>query len=108
MLVEKWTKKLFSKLQNEGQKRTKFNTGDLIPTADIKRGFFNRDSTNWSYHLYTISEVIHDTIPSYRINYLREKCKENLLRSTKLTLDENNQIMKDIKSIEKKRLDKWN
>ena len=57
----------------------KYKLGQLVRTADIKRVFSKGDSTNWSYKLYTITEVIHDTIPSYRINYLPERYNENLL-----------------------------
>ena len=42
----------------------KFKLGQLIRTADIKKVFSKGDSTNYSYKLYTITEVIHDTIPS--------------------------------------------
>ena len=73
--------------------KPKFNLGQLVRTADIKRVFSKGDSTNYSYRLYTITEVIHDTIPSYRIDYLPERYNENLLLPSKLTLDENNQIM---------------
>ena len=76
----------------EIQKPT-FKLGQLVRTADIKRVLSKGDSTNWSYQLYTITEVIHDTLPSYRLNYLRERYNENLLLPTKVTLDENNQVM---------------
>ena len=46
-------------------------------------------------------EVIHDTIPSYRIDYLPETYNENLLRPTKLSFDENNQVMKKLNLIQK-------
>ena len=51
------------------------------------------DSTNHSYILYTITEAVHDTVPSYILNYLPERYIENLLLPTKLTLDENNQVV---------------
>ena len=82
------------------RKQPKYKLGDLVRTADIKRVFSKGDSTNYSYKLYTITEVIHDTIPSYRINYLPERYNENLLLPTKLTLDENNQVMKKLNSIQ--------
>ena len=44
----------------------KYNIGDSVRTADIKRVFSKGDSTNWSYKLYKMTEVIHDTIPSYK------------------------------------------
>ena len=47
--------------------------GQLVRTADFKRVCGKRDSTNWSEKLYTITESIHDTIPSYRIDYLPER-----------------------------------
>ena len=54
----------------------KFKLGDLVRTAAIKRVFSKRDSTNWSYKLYTITEIIEDTIPSYRIDILPERYNE--------------------------------
>ena len=78
----------------------KFNLGQLVRTTDIKRVFSKGDSTNWSYKLYTITEVIHDTIPSYRIDYLPERYNQNLLLPTKLTLDENNRIIKELNLIQ--------
>ena len=74
--------------------------GQLVRTADIKRVFSKGDSTNWSYKFYTITEIIHDTIPSYRIDYLPERYNENLLLPTKLSLEQNNQIMKELNLIQ--------
>ena len=74
----------------------KINTGDLVPTANIKRVFSTGDSTKWSYILYRITEVIHDTIPSYRKKYLPERYNENLIGPTNFNLDENNQIRKEL------------
>ena len=85
---------------NREIQKPKFKLGQLVRTADIKRVFSKGDSTNWSYKLYTITEVIHDTIPSYRVNYLRERYSQNLLLPTKLTLDENNKIMKELNLIQ--------
>ena len=90
-------KVVFDNLRDDRQKqRPKYKLGHLVRTADIKRVFSKDDSTNYSYKLYTKTEVIHDTIPSYRINYLPERYDENLLVPTKLTLDENNQVMKEL------------
>ena len=50
-----------------------------------------RGNTDWSHKLYTKTEVIHETIPSYRIDYLPERYNEHLFRSTELTPNENNQ-----------------
>ena len=80
--------------------KPKYKLGQLVRTADIKRVFSKGDSTNWSYKLYTITEVIHDAIPSYRINYLPERYNENLLLSTKLSLEQNNQVIKELNLIQ--------
>ena len=53
--------------------------------------------TNWSYKLYKISEIIHDTKPSDKINNLPERYNESLLKKTDLTLKENDAVMKKIK-----------
>ena len=69
------------------RKQPKYKLGQLVRTVDIKRVFSKGDSTNYSYILYTITEVLHDTIPSYRIDHSPESYNENLLLPTKLSLD---------------------
>ena len=94
-------KLVFNNLKDDRKvRKTKFKLGDLVRTADIKRVFSKGDSTNWSYKLYTITGVIHDTIPSYRIDYLPERYNEYLLLPTKLSLEQNNQIMKKLNLIQ--------
>ena len=90
-------KKVYTSLQDRRvRQQPKFKLGQLIRTADIKRVFSKGDSTNYSYKLYTITEVIHNTIPSYRINYLPERYNENLSLSTKPPLEQNNRVMKEL------------
>ena len=62
---------------NREIQKAKFKLGRLVRTADIKRFFSKGDSTNYSYKLYTITEIIHDTIASYRLNYLPERYNEH-------------------------------
>ena len=94
-------RKVYSNLPDQRVKQPpKFKLGQLVRTADIKKVFSKGDSTSYSYNLYTITEIIHDTIPSYRIDYLPERYNEKLLLPTKLTLDEKNQVMKNINLIE--------
>ena len=67
-------KQICSNLQNKRRKlNAKLKLGQPVRTAEIKRVFSKGDSTNYSYELYTITEIIHDTIPSYRNNYLPER-----------------------------------
>ena len=63
--------------------KPKFQINDLVRVADLKRTFSKRDTTNWSYKLYKITEIINDTIPSYKINNLPERYNESLLKKTK-------------------------
>ena len=94
-------KLVFDNRRDDRQKqKPKFHLSQLVRTADIKKVFSKGDSTNWSYKLYTTTEIIHNTIPSYRIDYLPERYNENLLLPTKLTLDENNQVMKKLNLIQ--------
>ena len=87
-------KEVYSNLKDKREiQKPKFQLGRL---ADIKRVFSKGDSTNWNFILYTITEVIYDTIPSYRINYLPERYNENLIIPTNLSLEENNQVMKEL------------
>ena len=88
---------VYSNLQDRRVKQQpKYILGQLVRTADIKGVFSKGDTTNYSYKLFTIAEVIHDTIPSYRIDYLPERYNENLLLPTKLSFEQNNQVMKDL------------
>ena len=76
--------------------KPKFQINDLVRTADLKRTFSKGDTTNWSYNLYKIIEIINDTIPSYKIDNLSERYNESLLKKTNLTMKENNSVMKKL------------
>ena len=94
-------KLIYSNLQDQRVKQQpKYKLGQLVGRGDIKRVFSRGDSTNWSYKLNTITKIIHDTTPSYRIDYLPERYNQNLLLPTKLTLDENNRVMKNLNLIQ--------
>ena len=66
--------------------KPKYEIGDLDRTAGIKKMFSKSDTTNWSYKLYKITEIINDTIPSYLIDNLPERYNESLLKKTELSL----------------------
>ena len=94
-------RKVYSNLKDKKEiRKPKFKLGQLVRTADIKRVFSKHDSTNWSYKVYTITEVIHNTIPIYRIDYLPEKYNENLLLPTKLSFEQNNEVVKELNLIQ--------
>ena len=64
----------YSNLQNRRDiHKPKFELGQPVRLADIEKVFSKRDSTNWSYKLYTTIEVIHDTITTYSIVFLPER-----------------------------------
>ena len=75
----------------------KFQLNDLVRTADLKRTFPKGDTTNWSYKLYKITEIINDTIPSYKIDNLEERYNQSLLKKTDLTMKENKDVMKKLR-----------
>ena len=74
----------------------KFQINDLVRVADLKKTFSKSDTTNWSYKLYKITEIVNDTIPSYKIDNLSERYNESLLKKTNLTMKENNSVMKKL------------
>ena len=85
-------------LLDKRQKTTpKFQINDLVRTADSKKTFSKSDTTNWSYNLYKITEIVNDTIPSYKIRKLPERYNESLLKKTDLTIKENNSVMRNLK-----------
>ena len=74
----------------------KFQINDLVRTAGLKKTFSKSDTTNWSYKLYKITEIINDTIPSYHIDNLKERYNESLLKKTELTMKESKDVMKKL------------
>ena len=69
----------------------------MVRVADLKKTFSKGDTSNWSYKLYEITELIIDTIPSYRLDNLPERYNEALLKKTKLTMKENDSVMKKLR-----------
>ena len=101
IIIDNYSKYLWAiPLKNNYSQTITKEFSNILTTADIKKVFSKGDSTNYSYKLYTITEVIHDTIPSYRIAYLPERYNENLLLPTKLSLEENNKVMKELNLIQ--------
>ena len=88
---------VYKKLLDKRKKRKpKFQINDLVRVADLKKTFSKGDTTNWSYKLYKITEIVNDTIPSYKIDNLSERYNESLLKKTNLTMKENNSVMKKL------------
>ena len=56
--------------------------------------FSESDTTNWSYKLYKVTEIIDDTIPAYKIDNIPERYNGAILKKTELTLKENKVVMK--------------
>ena len=83
-------------LDKRNKIKPKFQINDLVRTADLKKTFSKGDTTNWSYKLYKITEIISDTIPSYKIDSLKERYNESLLKKTELSLKENDNVMKKL------------
>ena len=86
---------VYKNLLDKGKKmKPKFQINDLVRTADLKRTFSKGDTTNWSNQLHKISDIVNDTIPSYKIDNLSERYNESLLKKTELTMKENKDVMR--------------
>ena len=83
-------------LDKRKKAKPKFQINDLVRTADLKKTFSKGDTTSWSYKLYKITEIVKDTIPAYKIDGLKERYNEALLKKTELTMTENNSVMKKL------------
>ena len=79
--------------------KPKFQVNDLVRVAELKKTFLKSDTTNWSYKLYKITQIINDTIPSYKIDILKERYNESLLKRTELTMKEKDKVMKKLNNI---------
>ena len=83
-------------LNKRKQIKPKFQVNDFVRVADLKKTFSKGDTTNWSYKFYKIREFINDTIPSYRIDNLKETYNETLRKKIATTMKENNSVMKKL------------
>ena len=76
--------------------KPKFQVDDFFRVANLKKTFSKSDTTNWSYKLYRITEIINDTRLTDHIDYLPDRCNEALLKKTELTMKKNNSVMKKL------------
>ena len=83
-------------LDKRKQIKPKCQINDLVRVADLKKTFSKGDTTNWSYRLYKITEIINDTITIYHIDNLKERYNESLLKKTDLSLKQNEDVMKKL------------
>ena len=83
-------------LDKRNKIKPKFQLNEFVRVADLKKTFSKGDTTNWSYKLYKITELIIDTIPSYRLDTLPERYNEALLKKTELTMKEINSVIKKL------------
>ena len=105
-MKEPHEKEVYSNLGDDTVKeKPKCKLGQLAIPSFIRSVSSSGESTNYSNEVYSITEVFHDTIPSFRINYLCERYNDKFLRSRSVTLDENNKVMKKLISIQK--YNKW-
>ena len=86
-------------LDKRNKVKPKYEVGDLVRTADLKKTFSKGDTTNWSYKLYKITEFINDTISAYHIDNLKERYNESLLKKTELTMEEKIDVMKKLNNL---------
>ena len=86
-------------LDKQKKIKPKFQINNLVRVAHLKRTFSKGDTTNWSYKLYKITEIINDTIPAYKTDNLPERYNESLLKKTELSLKQNKDVMKKLNLI---------
>ena len=94
---------LFSNLRDDREKQTpNFHLGQLVRTFVqlIIKKLSAKRIVQIGVIINAKTEVIHDTIPSYRIIYLPERYNQNLLLPRKLSLDEHNEVMEKLNLIQ--------
>ena len=80
--------------------KPKFQVNNLAGVADLKRTFSKGDTTNWSYKLFKNTKIVEDTKPGYKIDILRERYNEALLKKTDISINENNKVTKYLNNIQ--------
>ena len=87
---------VLKKFLDKGKKiKQKLQVIDLVRTANLRKTLSKSDSTNLSYKLCELIQIINYTKPSYHIDNLSERYNEALLKKTELTVKENNSVMKN-------------
>ena len=69
----------------------------LVRTTGLKKTFSKSDTTNWSYSLYKIIEIVSDTIASYHIDKIPKRFNEVVMKKTELSMKESDSVMKPLK-----------
>ena len=88
---------VYNNLLDKRKKITpKFQVNDAVLVSALRKMFSKGDTTNWSYELYKITQIISDTIPSYHIDNLPERYNESLPKKTDLSMKENDNVMKKL------------
>ena len=85
---------MFIKIFLKKKAKPKCKIQNLVRTTDLKRTFSKGDTINLSYNMYQTTEIVNDTIPSYRLDTLPERYYETFLKNRKST-------MKDYKHVNK-------
>ena len=83
-------------LDKREKMKPKFQVTDLVRVADLKKTFSKGDKSYCSHKLYKIIEIINDTIPGYKIDNIKERYKEGLLKKTESTMKKNKDVMKKL------------
>ena len=66
------------------------------------KNFLQKDTTNWSYDVYTKTKIMDDTVPSYCLESFSEAYNEISMKKTALTKTQNgNQKKIKIKKFKK-------
>ena len=58
--------------------KPKYEIGDLVRTADLKKNVF--EIGHDKYRLFKVTEIIKDTKPAYKIDKLPERYNESLIK----------------------------
>ena len=88
---------VYQNLKDKRKKiKTMFQQNDLVRVAELKKKFSKCDTTNWSYKLYKNTEIINDTIRSYKIDNSPKTYNEALLKKTMLFLKEKISVVKKL------------
>ena len=86
---------VYRNLLDKGKKNTpKYKIGVSVRTSGLKKIFSKGHTTNWSFDLYEITEIMNDSIPSYKIDQLPQRYTEALLKNTKVIMKEKISVMR--------------
>ena len=81
---------------HEQKRKPKYNIGDAVTTAGMRKVFLEVAITKWRHELHTFAELIGKEIPNYRVAEFLGRSIETLFMENTLTVKRSENVLKKL------------